>query len=94
MMMEQQQQAPSGTPSPKHDLCQMTLQLLMSPACDSLKVGDACPGCRVLDGRFAPVCVHPSAPAGNKINLFDLFISFFNLNKFNPHNYFSLLAGN
>ena len=73
MMMEQQQQAPSGTPSPKHDLCQITRQELMSPAGGSLKVGDACPGCCALDGRFAPVCVHPSAPAGNKINLIQSF---------------------
>ena len=68
MMMEKQELAPPGSPTAKHDLCQMTRQELMSPDCGSLKVGDPCPGCRTLDGRFAPVCVHPSAPAGNKIN--------------------------
>ena len=81
MMMEQQQQASSGTPSPKHDLCQFTRQLLMSPVRPGgpLSERDACPGCRVLDGRFAPVCVHPSAPAGNQNNNeFDPFILYFN----------------
>jgi hypothetical protein len=67
-MMEKQELAPPGSPTAKHDLCQMTIQLLMSPDCGSLKVGDPCPCCRTLDGRFAPVGVHPSAPAGNKIN--------------------------
>ena len=70
MMMEKQELAPPGSPTAKHDLCQMTIQELMSPGRPGgpLSEGDPCPGCRTLDGRFAPVCVHPSAPAGNKIN--------------------------
>ena len=71
--MDHQQQAPQTPPMEKHDLCQMTRQELMSPVSpgEPLSAGDACPCCSVLDGRFAPVGVHPSAPAapaGNKIN--------------------------
>ena len=68
--MEQQHQTLLGPAMAKHDLCQMTRQELMSPVRPGgpLSEGDACPGCRVLDGRNAPVCVHPSASAGNKLN--------------------------
>ena len=71
-----------GIPTTKHVACQMTRQELMSPDCGSLKVGDPCPGCRTLDGRFAPVCVHPSAPVapvGNKINSIPLFKTVINI---------------
>ena len=68
--MDHQQQAPQTPPKEKHDLCQMTRQLLMSPVRPGgpLSEGDPCPGCYALDERNAPVCVHPSAPAGNKMN--------------------------
>ena len=69
MLTEKQELAPPGPPSAKHDLCQMTRQELMSPDRPGgpLFEGDPCPGCIVFDGRYAPVCAHPSAPPGNKL---------------------------
>ena len=78
-MMQRQQQAPPGQPTAKHDLCQMTILELMSPDRPGgpLSEGDPCLGCHVLDGRNAPVCVHPSAPAGDKINPVPFFLNIF-----------------